>query len=131
MSKRSTCSRISSARRGDLASLTAKLNAAQGALPQLILDRAYGEALISDLRRTAQNLAEVSEKINHGDGTAAQLVNDPTLYRDAKGLVSSTRESLMFSFYRGFRGLFPPYGPETADPVPSPAVPEPTPVTTP
>ena len=31
----------------------------------------------------------------------------------------------------GFRGLFPPYGPETADPVPSPAVPEPTPVTTP
>ena len=116
---------------GDLASLTAKLNAAQGALPQLILDRAYGEALISDLRRTAQNLAEVSEKINDGDGTAAQLVNDPTLYRDAKGLVSSTRESWMFSFYRGFRGLFPPYGPETADPVPSPAVPEPTPVTTP
>ena len=116
---------------GDLASLTAKLNTAQGALPQLVLDQAYGEALLRDLRRTAENLAEVSEKINHGDGTAAQLVNDPSLYRDAKGLVSSTRESWMFSFYRGFRGLFPPYGPATPDPVPPLAGPAPTPEATP
>jgi phospholipid/cholesterol/gamma-HCH transport system substrate-binding protein len=116
---------------GDLATLTAKLNAAQGALPQLVLDHAYGDALLRDLRRTAENLAEVSEKLNHGDGTAAQLVNDPSLYRDAKGLVSSTRESWMFLFYRGFRGLFPPYAPATADPVPPPAEPAPTPTVTP
>jgi hypothetical protein len=113
---------------GDLSNLAAKLNAAQGALPQLLLDHAYGDALLRDLRRTAENLAEVSEKINHGDGTAAQLVNDPSLYRDAKGLVSSTRESWVFSFYRGFRGLFPPYGPAISDPTPPLA--EPSPIAT-
>jgi phospholipid/cholesterol/gamma-HCH transport system substrate-binding protein len=111
----------------DLASFSAKLTAAQGALPQLMLDRAYGDALLRDLRRAAENLAEISEKINHGSGTAAQLVNDPSLYRDAKGLVSSTRESWMFSFYRGFRGLFPPYGPAPPEVTPPLAAPTPAP----
>ena len=111
----------------DLASFSAKLTAAQGALPQLMLDRAYGDALLRDLRRAAENLAEISEKINHGSGTAAQLVNDPSLYRDAKGLVSSTRESWMFSFYRGFRGLFPPYGPPPPEVTPPLAAPTPAP----
>ena len=111
----------------DLASLSAKLTAAQGALPQLMLDRAYGDALLRDLRRAAENLAEISEKINHGSGTAAQLVNDPSLYQDAKGLVSLTRESWMFSFYRGFRGLFPPYGASPPEVTPPFAAPTPAP----
>jgi phospholipid/cholesterol/gamma-HCH transport system substrate-binding protein len=106
-----------------VAQLTARLETAQGALPQLVEDKQYGEALLRDLRTLAANLAEVSEKINRGKGTVGELVNDPSLYRDAKGLVSSTRSSWLFSIYRGVRGIFPPY---VVDSPPAPAV-EPTP----
>ncbi len=44
---------------------------AQGTLPQLIRDKDYAQALLRDLRDAAANLAEFSEKINHGNGTAA------------------------------------------------------------
>jgi phospholipid/cholesterol/gamma-HCH transport system substrate-binding protein len=94
----------------ELETLTARLGRAQGALPQLIHDKDYGQALLRDLREAAANLAEFSEKINRGNGTVAELVNDPSLYHEAKGLLSSTRGSWMFSFYRGIRGLLPPYG---------------------
>lgn len=95
----------------ELATLLRRLASAEGALPELLRNKEYGQALLGDLRRAAANLAEVSEKVNHGSGTAAALVNDPSLYRDAKGLVSSTRTSWAFSLYSGIRGIFPPYGP--------------------
>jgi phospholipid/cholesterol/gamma-HCH transport system substrate-binding protein len=38
-----------------------------------------GDAL-TDLKVTAQNAKEISWKINHGDGSMAQIINDPRLY---------------------------------------------------
>jgi phospholipid/cholesterol/gamma-HCH transport system substrate-binding protein len=102
--------------------LSQRLETAQRALPRLVEDKEYGETLLRDLRTTMQNVSELSEKINHGKGTVGALVNDPSLYYETKGLVSSTRSSWVYSVYRGVRGLFPPYAPsspESAFPAPS------------
>jgi phospholipid/cholesterol/gamma-HCH transport system substrate-binding protein len=110
-----------------LDALASRVEKAQGTLPQLIEDKQYGDALLRDLRATMRNLAEVSDKVNRGKGTIGELVNDPALYSEAKGLVSSTRSSWAYGVYRGFRGLFPPYGPAEATTGPGAPPPPPTP----
>jgi phospholipid/cholesterol/gamma-HCH transport system substrate-binding protein len=45
-----------------------------------------GDAL-TDLKITAQNAKEVSWKINHGNGSLAQIINDPRLYMSLDSLL--------------------------------------------
>ena len=47
-----------------------------------------GGAAINDIKITAQNAKEISEKINHGDGSLAQIINDPRLYTNLDSLLN-------------------------------------------
>ncbi len=50
--------------------------------------------VLDNLKTSMQNLAEVSEKINNGDGTLAKLISDDEIYNDVK---STTSELKSFS----------------------------------
>jgi phospholipid/cholesterol/gamma-HCH transport system substrate-binding protein len=45
------------------------------------------------LKKTLQNLASITEKINGGSGTIGALVNDPGLYEDARSLVGGANRN--------------------------------------
>lgn len=44
-----------------------------------------------DVRRTIENVADITEKINRGNGTLGLLVNDDELHRNANTLISDAR----------------------------------------
>jgi len=46
-----------------------------------------GDAL-TDIKITAQNAKEISWKINHGEGSLAQIINDPRLYTNLDSLLN-------------------------------------------
>jgi len=46
-----------------------------------------GDAL-TDIKITAQNAKEISWKINHGNGSLAQIINDPRLYTNLDSLLN-------------------------------------------
>jgi phospholipid/cholesterol/gamma-HCH transport system substrate-binding protein len=46
-----------------------------------------GDAL-TDIKITAQNAKEISWKINHGEGSMAQIINDPRLYMSLDSLLN-------------------------------------------
>jgi len=46
-----------------------------------------GDAL-TDLKITAQNAKEISWKVNHGEGSLAQIINDPRLYMSLDSLLN-------------------------------------------
>lgn len=62
-------------------------------LPRLLGDEAYGEKLSSELQSLLENLNRVAGKIDHGSGSAAQIVNDPQLYQAMKDIVVGIDES--------------------------------------
>tara|TARA_B100001939_G_scaffold348226_1_gene374422 strand:- start:9794 stop:10624 length:831 start_codon:yes stop_codon:yes gene_type:complete len=45
----------------------------------------------ADLRRTVQNVAEITDKINRGDGTVGKLINDAELHNNATTLVTEAQ----------------------------------------
>lgn len=56
------------------------------------------ESTLSDFHKTSEKVYKISEnlesitgKIDKGDGSLGQLINDPTLYKDLKDTVSSTK----------------------------------------
>ena len=46
------------------------------------------QALATDLRTTTARLNTTLDKIDHGEGTAAKLMNDPAMYNDVRSLVT-------------------------------------------
>lgn len=58
--------------------------------------------LTTDLRGTTAQLNGILTKLDRGDGTAAQLLNDPGLYRDMRGLLQRL-DSLTTDFQRNPR----------------------------
>jgi phospholipid/cholesterol/gamma-HCH transport system substrate-binding protein len=50
-----------------------------------------GDAL-TDIKITAQNAKEISWKINHGEGSLAQIINDPRLYTSLDSLLNMWSE---------------------------------------
>lgn len=43
--------------------------------------------MLTDVKLTAQNAKEITWKINHGDGTLAQVINDPRMYTNLDSLL--------------------------------------------
>lgn len=62
-------------------------------LPKLLGDEAYGDKLSADLQSLVENLNRVAEKIDHGTGSAARIINDPQLYQAMKDIVVGIDES--------------------------------------
>ena len=88
----------------DLEHLTGQLREGGGLLQRLIMDRDYADRVLGQLEQTTKGLAEITGKVERGEGTLGALVNDPELYKGAKDLVRSARESWLLSLFRFFRG---------------------------
>lgn len=70
-----------------------KLEESEALLPKLLADEEYGKKIAADLERLLANLAVVSDKLAHGDGTAARLIDDPALYEAMNDIVIGINES--------------------------------------
>jgi phospholipid/cholesterol/gamma-HCH transport system substrate-binding protein len=102
--------------------LMARLNTANGLLPQLMEDQRYAGQVMSNLRRSSVDMHEVLDKINGRQGTLGLLINDPSLYNRTTNLVSANGWG--FSLLRGVYSVSHPFG-TTASPSYAPAPAEP------
>ncbi|WP_189603616.1 MlaD family protein [Salinimicrobium marinum] len=64
----------------NLDEMTGNLNTFSDTLTQVDIGR-----IVGDLEKVISDLESVSEKINNGDGTAAKLINDPSVYDNLEG----------------------------------------------
>ncbi|MDE3084878.1 MAG: MCE family protein, partial [Verrucomicrobiota bacterium] len=74
----------------DAQSIIGQVKSGQGALGTLIYDKQAGE----NLKRVAQNLRELSDKLNHGQGTLGRLINDDSLYTQAQGVLKRADQAV-------------------------------------
>lgn len=88
-SLRSTATRLDQASTR-LDDLMARMDRAHGALPQLMEDQRYATEVLGNLHRSSQDLRQILDKVNDGQGTVGLLINDPTLYDKTTNLVSGT-----------------------------------------
>jgi phospholipid/cholesterol/gamma-HCH transport system substrate-binding protein len=102
--------------------LVARVDTAHGLLPQLMEDQSYASRVMSNLRRSSDDMREVLDKINGRQGTLGLLINDPSLYDKTTNLVSANGWG--FSLFRGVYSVSHPFG-STASPsyAPPPAEP--------
>jgi phospholipid/cholesterol/gamma-HCH transport system substrate-binding protein len=73
--------------------LTAGLEDQEGLLGRLLQDPEYSAKLAGDLETTLSNVAEITDKINRGEGTLGALVNERTLYDGAEDVVAGVDDS--------------------------------------
>lgn len=93
--------------------LVARMDRANGLLPQLMQDQKYAGRVMSNLRRSSDDMREVLDKINSRQGTLGLLINDPSLYDKTTNLVSASGWG--FSLFRGAYSVSHPFG-TTASP---------------
>jgi phospholipid/cholesterol/gamma-HCH transport system substrate-binding protein len=93
--------------------LVARMDRANGLLPQLMEDQNYAGRVMSNLRRSSDDMREVLDKMNSRQGTLGLLVNDPSLYDKTTNLVSASGWG--FSLLRGVYSVSHPLG-TTASP---------------
>ena len=88
--------------------LVARMDRANGLLPQLMQDQKYAGRVMSNLRRSSDDMREVLDKINSRQGTLGLLINDPSLYDKTTNLVSASGWG--FSLFRGAYSVSHPFG---------------------
>ena len=79
----------------NLEKVSVELQGTTGLLPKLVNDEAYGRELSTELKSLLQNLNRVAEKLDHGQGSAALLINDPKLYQAIKDIITGIDESVI------------------------------------
>ena len=78
---------------GELGDLVTEIREGEGLLNKLLSDEEYATKVSADLEAMIENLRLVTEKINSGNGTVAQLVNDPSVYRALNDIIVGVNES--------------------------------------
>jgi phospholipid/cholesterol/gamma-HCH transport system substrate-binding protein len=76
-----------------VAAIGRDLQDGKGTLGRLLTDEEYSRAFLDDLARLSAALRSVADKLDHGQGSAASMINDPDLYRDLENVVRGVRES--------------------------------------
>jgi phospholipid/cholesterol/gamma-HCH transport system substrate-binding protein len=71
----------------------------KGTLPRFINDEEYAKRFLDDLSVLTYTLRTVAEKLDHGQGGAARLINDPTLVKDLENLVRGVENSRLAKWY--------------------------------
>jgi phospholipid/cholesterol/gamma-HCH transport system substrate-binding protein len=79
----------------DLKDLTARFATSQALLPRLLEDQAYGREVTERLRETVRHLETVSDRLVEGNGTAARLINDPSIYDALNDVIVGVNKSWM------------------------------------
>ncbi|MDY7094352.1 MAG: hypothetical protein SX243_15385, partial [Acidobacteriota bacterium] len=77
----------------EFANLSRDLRSGDGLLPKLLNDDEYAEQLTSELQALVENLRQVSDKLNGGEGTAARLIDDPAVYEAVNDILVGINES--------------------------------------
>jgi phospholipid/cholesterol/gamma-HCH transport system substrate-binding protein len=77
----------------DLQGFTADLESSDALLPRLVKDKEYGREVTEQIRQLVQRLNEVSGKLDKGNGTAAQLINDPKIYDAVNDVIVGVNQS--------------------------------------
>ena len=78
-----------------LAELAREMREGGGLLPRLVGDEEYGRKISGELEKLLAGLATISERVESGQGTAGQLVNDPAIYEAMQDIVVGIEESRM------------------------------------
>ncbi|HTQ32346.1 MAG TPA: MlaD family protein [Opitutaceae bacterium] len=74
----------------DAQSVIGQVKSGKGALGTLIYDEQAGD----NLKHVAQNLRELSDKLNSGQGTLGKLINDDSLYTQAQGVIKKADQAM-------------------------------------
>ncbi len=78
---------------GHLSELTAGLEEGESLLAKLVNDEAYGARVAADLENLIDKLSRIADRLDSGDGTAAQLINDPEVYLAVQDILVGINES--------------------------------------
>jgi phospholipid/cholesterol/gamma-HCH transport system substrate-binding protein len=83
---------------GEFGGLVSELREGEGLLIKLMTDNEYSDRVSADLELLIDNLNQVAEKINSGDGTVASLVNDPVVFEALNDILIGVDESKFLSW---------------------------------
>jgi phospholipid/cholesterol/gamma-HCH transport system substrate-binding protein len=79
----------------DLAALVADIKGGEGLLPTMLFDKEYGAEVRQDIQQMIMNLRVLSDRLEQGDGTLGQLINDPQVYEAMNDIIVGIDESKM------------------------------------
>ena len=79
----------------DLAALVADIKGGEGLLSTMLFDKEYGAEVRQDLQQMIMNLRVLSDRLEQGDGTLGQLINDPQVYEAMNDIIVGIDESKM------------------------------------
>ncbi len=82
-----------------VATVGKELAEGKGTLPRFLNDEAFAKAFLEDLSVLTYSLRTVAEKLDHGQGSAALLINDPTLVKDLENVVRGVEKSRLATWY--------------------------------
>lgn len=77
----------------DLKDVSRSLNSEKTVLGRLISDEAYGKSVTGDLEKTLHALANITTKIDTGEGSAGMFINNPELYAGLQDVVLGVKSS--------------------------------------
>lgn len=79
----------------NLAAFSASMQTGQGLLPRLLNDKAAGDQALGEFTGLVHQLNDAVTKLNSGQGTAAKLINDPSVYESINDILIGINESRM------------------------------------
>lgn len=79
----------------NLAKFSSELDDANGLLPRLLFDQPYGEQMSRQLEQTVGRFDRLATELESGDGTAARLIHDPSIYQALQDIIVGVNESRM------------------------------------
>ncbi len=74
----------------DTKGIVADVKSGKGALGLLL----YDEGTANSIKVTANNLRQISDKLNGGEGTLGKLISDDKVYRDVQGLMKKADRAI-------------------------------------
>ncbi len=102
----------------DVASFTAELEGSHGLLQKLLSDEEYAREVSGDLQRLISNLKVLSDRLERGDGTLGQIINDPAAYQALNDILVGIDESHLLRWLirnRQKKGIEERYEAETGE----------------
>ncbi len=82
-----------------LAAAMEELASGEGTLPRLLSDREYADHFLDDLLALVANLRSIATKLDEGQGSLGELINDPRLYEDLEHVVRGVEHSKVVSWF--------------------------------
>ncbi len=77
----------------EMSVFAADLREGTGLINKLLTDDEYADSVTQNLEALLENLEKISAKLERGDGTLGQMINDPALYQAMDDVVVGINES--------------------------------------